>query len=207
MNYIYDISLNFNTTLYEFYEWNATDDIKYIKKIPVIKINEKDLFNLMNYKIRIDQNIMLKIKNKTIPSNINGCIFTNNFKSLALLFNDEGISIKKSFLLLDEEAIVLRMLKKTKEEEIKYEKLKKEKINKETRNEQELKQYLVINLNKIKDNQAMLEYIYYECFDEKEKSKIKIIKRILDNINNSTINKKIINIFKLLEFDKKKYVC
>ena len=33
MKYIYDIILNFNERLYEFYEWKDNDDIEYIKKI------------------------------------------------------------------------------------------------------------------------------------------------------------------------------
>lgn len=207
MNYIYDISLNFNRTLYEFYEWNKTDDIKYIKKIPVIKISEEILLDLINYKIQVDTNFLLKIKNKTIPSILNSCIFTSNNKALAISFDTEGKSIKKSYLLLDEEKIVLKMLKRSKEEIINYEKLIKEEKTIETRNEKELKEYLVINIKQIKNNQEMLEYIYYECFNEKETNKNKIIKAIQDNINNSVINQKLIDIFKLIEFDKKKYVC
>ena len=38
MNYIYDITLNFNKTLYNFYEWNKDDDIDFYLKIPVLNI-------------------------------------------------------------------------------------------------------------------------------------------------------------------------
>ena len=33
MNYIYDIYLNLNKNLYDFYEWNKSDNIIHIKKI------------------------------------------------------------------------------------------------------------------------------------------------------------------------------
>lgn len=37
MIYIYDILLNFNTSLIEFFEWEENDLIKYIKKFLYIK--------------------------------------------------------------------------------------------------------------------------------------------------------------------------
>ena len=33
MSYIYDIILNFNKNLIEFFEWEDSDDIKYVKKV------------------------------------------------------------------------------------------------------------------------------------------------------------------------------
>jgi len=33
MTYIYDILLNFKDDLYEFYDWNKTDNIIHIRKI------------------------------------------------------------------------------------------------------------------------------------------------------------------------------
>ena len=36
MNYIYDILINFNENLYDFYDWNLNDQIDHIRKIPVI---------------------------------------------------------------------------------------------------------------------------------------------------------------------------
>ena len=38
MIYIYDILLNFNTSLIEFFEWEENDLIKYIKKIPIYNL-------------------------------------------------------------------------------------------------------------------------------------------------------------------------
>ena len=38
MNYIYDILLNFNDMLYDFYDWNVKDNILHIRKIPLIQI-------------------------------------------------------------------------------------------------------------------------------------------------------------------------
>ena len=38
MKYIYDILLNYNERLYEFYEWEDNDYFDYVKKIEVIKV-------------------------------------------------------------------------------------------------------------------------------------------------------------------------
>ena len=38
MNYIYDITLNLNKKLYEFYEWKEEDNPEFILKIPVYKV-------------------------------------------------------------------------------------------------------------------------------------------------------------------------
>ena len=51
MNYIYDIILNFQERIYDFYEWNKTDVITHIRKIPVFKISSKDLYNIENYNV------------------------------------------------------------------------------------------------------------------------------------------------------------
>ena len=40
MNYIYDIYLNFNNQLYDFFDWNKSDKLIHIKSIPIIKISE-----------------------------------------------------------------------------------------------------------------------------------------------------------------------
>ena len=52
MNYIYDILLNYNKKLYEFYDWNLSDSIVHIRKIPIFKISTNQLIDLVNNKIK-----------------------------------------------------------------------------------------------------------------------------------------------------------
>ena len=40
MIYIYDVLLNFNTSLIEFFEWEENDLIKYVKKLPIYKVSD-----------------------------------------------------------------------------------------------------------------------------------------------------------------------
>ena len=47
MNYIYDITLNFNkNNLYEFYEWKEEDDAEFILKIPMFKVSTEENVNI-----------------------------------------------------------------------------------------------------------------------------------------------------------------
>ena len=39
MNYIYDVYLNLNDTLYDFFDWNKNDKLMHIKKIPIIMVS------------------------------------------------------------------------------------------------------------------------------------------------------------------------
>ena len=41
MVYIYDILLNFNKNLIEYFEWDDKDSIKYVKKIALFKVSSK----------------------------------------------------------------------------------------------------------------------------------------------------------------------
>ena len=44
MNYVYDVLLNFNKELYEYYDWNLSDVIIHIRKILLFKVDNK-VFN------------------------------------------------------------------------------------------------------------------------------------------------------------------
>ena len=65
MIYIYDILLNFKNNFFDFFEWNKSDDIVHIRKIPIIKIKSEDLFNIKNNCVKIDNSFLEKIENKT----------------------------------------------------------------------------------------------------------------------------------------------
>ena len=41
MNYIYDIYLNLNNILFDFFDWNKNDKIIHVRKIPIFKVNEE----------------------------------------------------------------------------------------------------------------------------------------------------------------------
>lgn len=206
MNYIYDIYLNLNETLYDFFDWNTNDKLIHIKKIPVFKVNEETLRLLINNKVSINEIFLLQIYNKTEIWNMNNkiyycALFSDNNNTLAIEFNKNGKSIKKSFLYIDEELEVLEIINKLTEKNIEFNILNKEKNSLKTRKQLKEEKFINNELKNMDDNK--LNYIYFECFGYHEKNK----KIILDNINkiakNSKTYKNLYDILKLTSTSKK----
>lgn len=181
MNFIYDVLVNFKYPLIEFYDWDIDDDILNIKRIPLSKISSEDLNILKYHKFKIDISDikgLTKIFNDR-KNSYTSIIYTDGNEALVFNFNDKGICISKSDLLLDEENDILDNSVSLKETIIKYEILSKDKIDLyKTRDQVEITKYLLNQINKI-DDLDKLNYIYFECFNEyKNVSKIKLINRI-----------------------------
>ena len=214
MNYIYDILLNFNDIYYDFYEWNISDNIEHIRKIPLFKISKKDLITIKNNYIKINNKFLTKILNKTE-------VFSNNkvgVKEYAVLFSDgEGVisvffdtngnSKKYSSLLIDEHSEVLDVVDTMNTIKISYNILNNNIKNEYfTRKDLERLKYIdrqLYNLNKSSDS-SKLEYLYYECFGECETNKSKIIDKIKLELKDNwdKLNQKIYNFFKLTSINK-----
>ncbi len=214
MNYIYDILLNFNSKLYDFYEWNETDDIIHIRKIPLYKINSEDFKKIKNNKVKVNHSFLEQIKNKTeiftnksIKTIEYACIISDTCEVIALLFDKSGIVTKKSRLLIDEDIEVLEVAERIKEIKINYDILVNENNdNFKTRKEIEIDEYIQKEIGNIvrNNNIEKLKYLYYECFNSRENNKNKIIKRINKELkyNWNNIAYKLYNFFKLTSINK-----
>ena len=185
MNYIYDVLLNFNKNLYEFYDWNLNDSILHVRKIPLIKISTASLFEIKNNKVKISDELNNQIKNRTevfsknINSNYNHtCLFCDGINVIGVAFNTSGVSMLKSKMLIDEEMEVLEVCERIQEKEIDY-KITQNEVDQpfKTRLEKEIDFYITDEINKINDIDK-LRYLYYECFNETEQEKDKILLRI-----------------------------
>ena len=66
MIYTYDILLNWtkDDRLKEFFEWNLEDDLEHIKKIPIIKVSDRFIKDLLTSKLKVDKSLLLKLKIK-----------------------------------------------------------------------------------------------------------------------------------------------
>ena len=190
MNYIFDVCLNFNKKLYNFYEWNNEDEVLYFLKIPVFKIEEELIDDFINHDIKVDSIFLKKIYNKSQMyfkksnmTNDYSCIITTSRKTIALNFDKNGIVIGKSYLSLEEENEVIEFSKFIKYSLINYKIIRKNSVKKIylTRKEKEdiscIKNYLN-DLEKNKKDEE-LKYLYYEIFNKKEKN-IKNIKNKLE---------------------------
>lgn len=191
MNYVFDVCLNFNKELYNFYEWNEDDKILYFIKIPVFKI-EDDLINDFIFNdIKVDNLFLRKIYNKSQvyfknsnKLNNYSCILTTSKYVIGINFDKNGYVIGKSYLSLEEETEVIEFSKFIKYTIINYKIIRKNnrKENYFTRKELEdiriIKKY--INNLEISKKYEELQYIYYEIFNEKETNS-KMIRTKLNN--------------------------
>lgn len=200
MNYIYDIILNFNDYYFDFYDWNKTDKITEIRKIPIFKVNNKVFYDLKYNVFKLSNQFINRIKNKceyylgrTVKVTT-AFLLTDGVDVIAFLMDKR---IKYSSLQIDEELDILDELT-INEIDFEYKIISSNKINEfKTRtqiiNEIDLKERLN-NLFK-ENNESKIKYIYYECFNEKVND-IKLIKEKLMNFNNlNDISRKLNNIF------------
>ena len=205
MNYIYDIYLNFNDNLIDFFEWNKNDTLTHLKKIPIIKIDDESFKNICSNNFKISMSILSKIKNKTEvwkdKKNIQYCtLFCTDTSIICIIFNNKGISIKRSFLFIDEELEILDNVKNFKMNKIEFKILNKLKASFKTRLQNKKDLFINKNLNDL--DYEKLKYIYFECFN-KYNNKSKMIFDIKKINKNSIQYENLYNILKFITSIKK----
>lgn len=174
MNHIYDIFLNFNASIYDMFEWNNSDDLIHIRKIPLFRLN--NLTELVNYKIKFSKDFLKQIYKKTeiflrnrIESIDYVFLATDRKEVIAFKLDSNGYIKEYSKLLIDEEIEVLDYSSNLKISTIDYEKL--DYINRDyfkTRNEKNIKSYISKQIKQMKkdNNIDKLKYLYLDCFNK-----------------------------------------
>lgn len=209
MNYAFDVCLNFNKELYNFYEWNEEDNIIYFLKIPVFKIEEELINDFIKNDVRVDNIFLRKIYNKNQvyfkKNDLHySCILVTSNYAIGLNFNEKGFIIGKSYLSLEEETEVIEFAKFIKYSIINYKIIRKnnDKERYLTRKEKTDLKNIVQYLNDLQRDKKIdeLKYLYYEIFDTIEND-YKKIKLKLENTLSSNEEKR----EKFLEIIK--YVC
>ena len=193
MNYAFDITLNFNDELIDFYDWNKNDKVMYFLKIPLFKVENKVLLEIINNKIIISKEIVNIISSKTeiydIKDSYNYCIITDTNTCLGLKIDDNGYVIEKSFLLLEEAEDINEFSKLMKYSLLDYKIVSKQKNNVFlTRKERNIKKNTIDSINNFysKKEYEKLKYIYFELYDKKELSINLIVKKLLNIIDNNS---------------------
>lgn len=212
MNYVYDILLNFNEQDYDFYEWNMNDNIFHIRKIPMIKINDSSLKNIIQGNICVSSEFLKKISNRTEMFTSKSikifkyvCLFVGSKDVVAVEFATNGKKKRISRLLLDEKEDTLSIARDIKEIEVPMEvKEKKMIINFRTRKENQIYRYIIKEFQH--KNYELLKYIYFECFNEQEDDYQKIIQRLTEALtrNWSNIYPKVYEILRMSSSKKSK---
>ena len=169
MNYYYDIVLNFQEKNYMFYEWEEEDSIDIIKKIPIFQVNIKTFKDLINNEINVDLEFLKSIENKTELKNKTlkyVALFVSKNGAIALEFNNEGKSIYRSFLQVDDELGAIEMLFTLPVYKLNYTILKKISISKNLRKEDNIKNFIKKEIDLLYNNKEIdkLKYLYNEWF-------------------------------------------
>lgn len=195
MNYIYDIVLNFNSNYYEFYEWNKNDNIINIRKIPTFKVDNQTYYDFKFNDITVKNDFLKLIEDETSiylgNTNKYMCIITNSKEAIGIMFNKNGLIIKKSSLIIDEENEVLELAYDIENTRIDYQVNRVcKKMRLVSRSEGEKKKKIINNLNHLFkiNNYELIRYIYYDVFLKEEKDVNKIYDELINVINkNETI--------------------
>lgn len=174
MNYIYDILVDFNAVLYDFFEWNKDDVITHIRKIPLIKVLPEVSSHIINNQVIIGKEQLEKIYNKTELFDKNristipyAMVVASEKCILALKLNKNGHITEYSNLLIEEELDVLEYIKNVEPTGLFYKIVKP--INREfkTKEEMKIKRYLQKEIECLieeRDSEKLV-YIYLECFN------------------------------------------
>lgn len=213
MNYVYDVLLNFNKEMYEFYDWNLDDYISHIRKILVFRVDNKTMRDLVNNSIVVDSDFLIKISNRTemfTKQNVKiinyAALFTNGSFVIGIKFDKNGEIIGRSKLLIDEELDILDSALDMNEYNLKYNLIVDNKnVSFKTRKEILIEKYILKKLNEVENNKEMLKYLYYECFNEKNNDFRKMLLKLNKSLTNNWDNfyNKVYNFFKLTTIKKK----
>ncbi len=172
MDYYYDLYINFLENYCMFYEWDEDDNLEYVKKIPLVHVDAKTYLNFRSKIVKVDASFLKTILNKTkLKDNTilkYAALVSDGKNSMALEFNDEGETISKSSLILDDEININEFMYNISVTKIDYEVIKKDKIIKETRQETKIKKILKLEILNMYQNKeySKLKYIYLEWFDK-----------------------------------------
>ena len=202
MGYVYDVLINLNKELIEYFEWSEKDNIKYVKKTIVFKTSTSVIKDLIDYELLFDSSFINKIPKyeiNNIKSNSRICLFTDGLIVIAV-FIEKNKSTLISRLLLDEEYEVLEMSNNLRISNIEYEKISKKEKNMKnlTRSERKIEEKLKSKLNELYKNNDVdiISYLYYEVTNKENHNIDYTYKYLINSL--SDFNEKHIKLFNIL---------
>lgn len=208
MIYIYDILLNFNDKLIEYFEWEEKDNIKYVKKIAVFKAQENIINDIIKKELLLSNDFTEKIPKyemNGLKKERCACLLTDGNIVIGILIKENKI-IGISRLLLDEENEVLDISSNLKPINISYKILnnKINYINNLTRKEQIIKEKLTTEFKNLFINKQYnkLYYLYYEYTNKESKNYEYIYNYLINTLTN--FNNKHLKLNEILLLSNKK---
>ena len=201
MTYIYDITLNFNEIFYDFFEWNNSDYLFHIKKIPIIQIGKSDFDNLFNNNVELLEDTYNLIKNKTEvygkkDKKLSCVVIKCDNNLFALKLDENGITTDISSILVEEELDILEV-KTVITKKFLYRLLDKREKMDSTRNEKKNITFLQNQIDKLSLNKDddKIKYLYFEYFGTMPENSKKALKILKDEIKNNNHLENLKNFF------------
>ena len=191
MNYIYNIEVNLKEKLINFYEWNSSDILTKVDRIPLYLVNTKDYIHILNMNIKL---------NKKINLVNNMCLFTNSVDVICVLFTNDGIIEKISKLKLIDESDILDEISEKNKIELDYKIINKSNnYSFNPRYEENIVNELLEYVKSKKEDNNTIDYLYYEWFSDKkcDNKYEKLIKSI--NKKHSVKHDKLYKIIELIK--------
>lgn len=176
MKFIYDIYLNFNDYPINYYEWNESDTLERVLKIPIIKVDDIAPFILYNVEIK-------DLSDKVILS--------DGINAIALEIIDSKAPYV-SFLTYEDELCVCELIRELPRQEISYKLLEKRDIPTSLRKDLFMQHIMLSKIDFIDSDE--LKYIYYEITN-KESSNIDKMRLFLKGDIKNNFNQKYVNLY------------
>ena len=209
MTYIYDILLNFNENLIEYFEWEDTDNIKYVKKIILFKTSTTVIKDIASFEVLLDSSFTSNIPKYEINNSGDEgkiCLLTDGKIVIGILIKNNKVELV-SRLLLDEEYDVLETSYHITTTKIDYKKLKERNRDKSnlTRKELTIKNNLLQKIDSLykKRKDEELKYLYYE-YTNKENNNMDYIYNFLRN-SLSNFNENHVYLYNILTMSNIKF--
>ena len=173
-----------------------------IKKIPLFSVNNKVLKDLIYNEIVVDKEFLNLIEDKCELKNGTlkyVALFASKNGAIALEFNNDGKSISRSFLQVDDEIGVTEMLYTIPLFKFDYTLGQKIKINKNLRIEEDIKKFIELEIDSLykKGNFDKLKYLYNEWF-LKDSDDLSIIYKDMKEKLKGDLTDKEMNIYNLI---------
>lgn len=175
MVYVYDVLVNLNSELYDFYDWEEDDNFYHVRRCPIFRVSSDTLSDFCFKKVKVNTDFLNNIKDKTqVFSSKNVevisymTILSDTKKALCVMFNSNGNIIKLSNFLVNEELEILEISNSLNLTNINYSvngKIRKQNM---IRKEKIILDNIIEELTNIKDDKEKIDYLYYEWFDKKE---------------------------------------
>lgn len=176
MKYIYDIYLNFNDYPINYYEWDESDTLERVLKIPIIKVDDIEPF--------ISFNMVIEDYDDKI-------IVSDGINALALEIIDSKVAYV-SYLTYDDELCVCELARTMPITRVTYHLLERRNIPSALRKDALMQKILLSKIDLSGSDE--LKYIYYEITN-KDSSNLDKIKKFLKVDIEHNFNQKYVNLY------------